>query len=64
MYFDASGSQYFLQELLNKIKDKFGTYNIFRRKSNNSIMRGFSCVAIIEYMVAGKTLLNHIKRKH
>ena len=33
-------------------------YNIFRIQSGDSIKCGFYCIAFIEYMKAGKTLLN------
>ena len=47
------------QNLLNKIRDKSITYNIFRIQDNESTMRGFYCIALIEYMLAGKTLLDY-----
>ena len=34
-------------------------HNIFRIQDNDSIMCGFYCIALIEYMVAGKTLLDY-----
>ena len=45
---------------LNKIKDKSITHNIFRIQNNESIACGFYCIAFIEYMLAGKTLFDHI----
>ena len=59
MYFASFGIDYTPQEVLNKIKDKSITNNIFRKKDNESIMCGFYCIAFIEYMLAGKTLLNY-----
>ena len=47
------------QGVLNKIKDKSITHNIFRIEDNDYIMCGFYCIAFIEYMVAGKTLLDY-----
>ena len=47
------------QGVLNKIKDKSITHNIFRIQDNDYIMCGFYCIAFIEYMVAGKTLLDY-----
>ena len=44
---------------LNKIKGKSIFHNIFRTKDNESIMCGFYCIAFIEYMLAGKTLLDY-----
>ena len=51
---------YIPQEVLNKIKDKSITRNIFRIQSNAFIMRGFCCIIFIEYMLAEKSLLDYI----
>ena len=53
------GTEYIPQEVLHKIKDKSITHNIFRIQDNESIMCGFYCTAFIEYMLAGKTLLDY-----
>ena len=45
--------------MLNKIKDKSITHNIFRIQDNESIMCGFYCIAFIEYMLPGKTWLDY-----
>ena len=50
--------KYIPQEGLNKIRDKSITHNIFNIQDNESIMYGFYCIAFIEYMLAGKTLLD------
>ena len=47
------------QEVLNKIKDKSITHNIFRIQNNESAMCGFYCIAFTEYMLSGKTLLDY-----
>ena len=59
VYFDSLGIEYILQEVLNKIKDKSISLNIFRIQDNESIMCGFYCIAFIEYMLAVKTLLDY-----
>ena len=59
VYFDSFGIQDILQEVLNKIKNKSITQRIFRIQDNESIMCGFYCTAFIEYMLAGKTLLDY-----
>ena len=46
-------------ELLNKIRDKSITDNIFRIQDNESIICGFYCTAFIEYILAGRTLLDY-----
>ena len=58
-YFDSFGIEYIPQEVLNKIKDKSITQNIFRIQDDDSIMCEFYCIAFIEYMFAGKTLLDY-----
>ena len=50
--------EYIPQEVLNKIRDKPITHDIFRIKDNESIMSGFYCIAFIEYMLPGKDLLD------
>ena len=50
-------TEYIPQEVLNKIKDKSITHYIFRIQEDDSIMCGFYCIAFIEYMLPGKTLL-------
>ena len=47
------------QEVLNKIKGESITHNIFRIQDKESIMCGFHCIAFIEYMIGGKTLLDY-----
>ena len=59
IYFDSFGIGYIPQEVLNKIRDKSITHNIFIIKDNESIMCGFYCITFIEYMLAGKTLLDY-----
>ena len=59
-YFDSFGIEYIPQEVLNKIKDTSITHKIFRIQDNESIMCEFYCIAFIEYMLAGKTLLDYI----
>ena len=46
-----------MQSNLNKIGDKSVTHNIIRIQDNESIVCGYFCIAFIEYMLAGKTLL-------
>ena len=50
---------FFPQKVLNKIKDKWITHNIFRIQDNESIMCGFYFIAFIEYMLTGKNLLDY-----
>ena len=48
-----------LQEVLSKIKDKSITHNVFRIQDNGFIKCRFYCIASIEYMLAGITLLDY-----
>ena len=59
VHFHSFGIEYIRQEELNKIEDKSFTHNIFRIQDNESIMCGFYCIAWIEFMLAGKTLLDY-----
>ena len=57
VYFDSFGIEYTPQEVLRKIKDNSTTHNIFRIQDDDSFMCRFYCIAFIECMSAGKTLL-------
>ena len=59
VYFGSFGIEYILQEVLNKLKDKSITHNIFRIQDNGSVMSRFYCIAFIEYILAGKSLLDY-----
>ena len=59
VHFDSFGIEYIPQEVLSKIKDKSTMHNILRIQNDDSIMSGFYCIALIEYMLAGKTLLDY-----
>ena len=50
VYCDSFGIEYIPQEVLNKIKDKSITHNIFRIQDYGSIMCGLYCIAFIECM--------------
>ena len=38
---------------------KIKTHNIFRIQSDDSVMCGFYCIVIVEYIISGKTLLDY-----
>ena len=59
VYFDSFGIEYIPQEVLNKIRDKSITQNIFRIQDSESFMFGFYNIAFIRCMLAGKTLLDY-----
>ena len=58
VYSDFFGIEYVPQEVLSKIRDKSITHNIFKIQDDESLLCGFHCIAFIEYMLAGKTLLH------
>ena len=60
LYFHFFGVEHIPQEVLKKTKHKSITYNIFRMQYNIFIKCGFYCIAFVEYMLTGKTLLDHI----
>ena len=47
VYFDFFEIEYIPQEVLNKIRDKPVTHNIFRIPDNESVMCGFYCIAFL-----------------
>ena len=59
VHFDSFGIEQIPLEVLNKISDKSITHSIFRIQINEPIMCGFCCIAFIEYMFTGKTLLDY-----
>ena len=59
VYFDSFGIEYILQEVLNNIKGKSITHNIFRIQVNESVMCGLYCIVFIDYVLAGETLLDY-----
>ena len=52
------GIEHIPQEVLNEIKDKLITHNVFRIQDNESIICGFYCIVFMEYMLVRKTLLD------
>ena len=57
--FESFGIEYIALEVLNKIRDKSVTHNIFRMQDNESIAYGFYCITFIEYILVRKTLLDY-----
>ena len=44
------------EEIKEFVRNKNKTANIFRVKSNNSVMCGYFCIGFIDFMLAGKKL--------
>ena len=58
LFFDF-GIEYISPKVLNKIRDKSITHNIFRIQDDDCVKCGFYCIAFIEYMLAEKALLDY-----
>ena len=56
--FDSFGVEHVPEEVKNFVENKNIKANIFRVQSNNSIMCEFFCNGFIDFMLAGKTLVN------
>ena len=56
---DAFGMEHIPQETLNKSKDKAINNNILGIQSDGCLMNGFYCFAFIQYMIAGRSLLDY-----
>ena len=59
VYFGSFRIENIPQKVLNKIKDKSITHNIFRIQDDDSIMCEFYRIVFIEYTLAGKSLLDY-----
>ena len=60
IYFDSFGVEYIPKEIKEKIGNKNIKTSIFRIQDNNSIMCGYFCILLIEYMLNNKTLTDFI----
>ena len=58
VYFDSFGVEHVPKEIEKFIGHKNIKTNIFRIQSNNSIMCGYFCIGFIDFMFAGKTLVD------
>ena len=57
-YFDSFGVEHVPKEIKVFIGNKNTKTNIFRIQADNSIMRGFFCIGFIDFMFAGRSLIN------
>ena len=58
-YFDSFGVEHVPIEIEKFIEHKNIKTNIFRIQPNNSVMCGYFCIGFIDYMFAGKTLIDY-----
>ena len=59
VYFDGFGVEHIPQEIKKFIGNKNIKANIFRIQANNSIMCGYFCIGFIDFILAGKTLIDY-----
>ena len=57
-YFDSFGVDYVPKEIKKFIEHKNIKTNIFRIQADNSIMCGYFCIGFIDFMFAGKSLID------
>ena len=58
IYFDSFDVEYISNEIQQFFGNKDTISNIFRLQAYDSIMCGYFCLVFIDFMFAGKTLLN------
>ena len=58
IYFDSFGVEHVPKEIKKFIRYKSTKTNIFRIQAENSIMCGYFCTGFIDFMFAGKTLID------
>ena len=59
IYFDSFVVEHIPKEIKKFIGNKNIKTNIFRIQANNSIMCGYFCIGFIDFMLAGKTLIDY-----
>ena len=58
IYFDSFGVEYIHKEVKKFIGHTSIKTNIFRIQADNSIMCGYFCIGFIDFMLAGKSLID------
>ena len=61
-YFDSFGVESIPKEIITFIGNQNIKTNIFRIQAYDSIMCGYFCIGLIDFMLAGKTLPNNFKK--
>ena len=61
-YFDSFGVEPIPKEIITFIGNQNIKTNIFRIQAYDSIMCGYFCIGLIDFMLAGKTLPNNFKK--
>ena len=60
-YFDSFGVEHIPKEIETFIKNKNVKTNIFRIQAYDSLMCGYLCIAFIDFMLNGKSLIEYTK---
>ena len=58
IYFDSFGVEHVPEEIKRFIGHKNTKINIFRIQADNSIMCGYFCIGFIDFMFAGRSLID------
>ena len=59
VYFDNFGVEHIPEEIKRFIGNTNIKVNIFRVQANTSVMCGYFCIRFIDFMLAGKTLIDY-----
>ena len=59
VYFDSFGVEHVPEEIKEFIRNKNIKTNIFRLQANNSVMCGYFYIGFIDFMLAGKKLMDY-----
>ena len=59
VYFDSFGVEHIPEEINKFIGNKNIKTNIYRVQATNSVMCGYFCIGFIDFMFAGKTLIDY-----
>ena len=58
-YFESFGVNYVAKEIIKFIRNEIIITNIYRTQAYDSIMFGYLCIWLNDFMVEGKSLLEH-----
>ena len=59
VYFDSFGVEHIPEEIKKLIGNRNIKANIYRVQATNSIMYDYFCIEFIDFMLAGKTLIDY-----
>ena len=59
VYFDTFGVEHIPEEIIKFIGNRNIKANIYSVQANNSVMCDYFCIGFIDFMLAGKTLIDY-----